>query len=245
MKPSAINGNPFESVRGVVFDVDGTLYSQFRLRLRMSLRMLAEGVTHPNRFKAAWKMVSKFRSAQETLRRSGKQLPGLAHEQIRMAAESSGFDEDEVQRTVSFWMETVPLKTIPKCAHRNLHAMIEGLSRSGLKIGVFSDYPCEKKLQALGIRELMHAALCSTDASVGAFKPHPAGFRVVAESLGLRPGEVLYVGDRVEVDAEGAKASGMKSAIIRKGALRVRDGVVYGSLEKICDLLIKSTTSSW
>jgi putative hydrolase of the HAD superfamily len=237
MKPDRNDTNPFASVRGVVFDVDGTLYSQTGLRRRMALRMLAEAAKHPKKIKADWKIVSAYRRAQEILRRSGKRTPGLAGEQVRMAADISGSGEDEVRRTVSFWMETVPLKIIPRCAPMDLPGMIQGLSRSGFKIGVFSDYPCEEKLKALGILGLVHAVLCSTDESVGAFKPHPAGFRAAAGRLALNPSEVLYVGDRVKVDAKGAGNSGMKCAIVRRGALQYMDGVMYGPIGKIIALL--------
>ncbi len=237
MKAKDLDGNPFASVRGVVFDVDGTLYSQTGLRRRMALRVLAEAAKHPKKIKAEWKIISAYRRAQEILRRSGKQTPGLAGEQVRMAADISGSGEDEVRRTVSFWMETVPLQIIPRCARVDLPVMMHDLGRSGLKIGVFSDYPCEEKLKALGILELVHAVLCSTDESVGAFKPHPAGFRAAAGRLALDPSEVLYVGDRIKVDAKGAADSGMKSAIVRKGALRYLDGVVYGPIGKIISLL--------
>jgi HAD superfamily hydrolase (TIGR01509 family) len=239
MKTNTDYVNPFESVRGVVFDVDGTLYSQPALRLRMVMRLLASAALRPKKLMAEWKMVSRFRVAQEILRRRGNQSPDLAREQLRMAVRKGGLDEEKVLNTVLYWMETVPLDHIPACARRNLPLLIEGLRRSGLKIGVFSDYPCEKKLRALGILPLVDAALCSTDESVGAFKPHPAGFRAAAERLGLDPAEVLYVGDRVEVDAEGAKAAGMKAAIVHKGALCLEDGVVFGSLESICAALME------
>ena len=243
MKPDRNDTNPFASVRGVVFDVDGTLYSQTGLRLRMAPRMMAEAAKHPKKFKAEWKIVSAYRRAQEILRRSGKQIPGLAQEQVLMAAGFSGFGEDEVRRAVFFWMETVPLEIIPRCARPELPGLMQGLGRAGFKIGVYSDYPCEAKLKALGVRGLVHAVLCSADEGVGAFKPHPAGFRVAAGRLALNPSEVLYVGDRMEVDAKGAGASGMKSAIVRRGALKRRDGVVVGPIGKIIALLCDSAAN--
>jgi FMN phosphatase YigB (HAD superfamily) len=58
-------------------------------------------------------------------------------------------------------------------------------------------------------------ALCATDATVNALKPHPRGFLQACAALGLRPADVLYVGDRPDVDLAGARAAGMACALIR------------------------------
>ena len=56
--------------------------------------------------------------------------------------------------------------------------------------------------------------LCSTDKEINAFKPHPRGYLRACEEWGLQPQEVLYVGDRPEVDAKGAKAAGMPCMMV-------------------------------
>jgi len=48
----------------------------------------------------------------------------------------------------------------------------------------------------------------------GWVKPEPAPFLAAMESLNLRPEEIVYVGDRVDVDIEGAKAVGMKTILV-------------------------------
>jgi len=88
------------------------------------------------------------------------------------------------------------------------------VEREGLHIGVFSDYPAQEKLQTLGLDKQVKLTLCATDREINAFKPHPRGFLRACEYWGLRPEEVLYVGDRPEIDAEGAAAAGMPCAIL-------------------------------
>lgn len=48
----------------------------------------------------------------------------------------------------------------------------------------------------------------------GWVKPEPAPFLAAIESLQLKLEEIVYVGDRVDIDIEGAKAVGMKTIFI-------------------------------
>ncbi|EKD80562.1 MAG: hypothetical protein ACD_40C00056G0003 [uncultured bacterium] len=48
----------------------------------------------------------------------------------------------------------------------------------------------------------------------GWVKPEPAPFLAVVDALALKPEEVVYVGDRVSVDIEGAKSVGMKTILV-------------------------------
>ncbi len=48
----------------------------------------------------------------------------------------------------------------------------------------------------------------------GWVKPEPAPFLAAMESLNINPEEIVYVGDREDVDIEGAKAVGMKTIMV-------------------------------
>ncbi|MFI9051217.1 HAD family hydrolase [Streptomyces sp. NPDC053427] len=65
----------------------------------------------------------------------------------------------------------------------------------------------ERKLAALGIRGYFEAVLCSDE--VGHAKPAPEAFTAACEALGLPPQEVVYVGDRLDIDALGARDAGL------------------------------------
>lgn len=45
-------------------------------------------------------------------------------------------------------------------------------------------------------------------------KPEPAPFFAAIELLNLKPEEIVYVGDRVDTDIEGARAVGMKTILV-------------------------------
>ena len=95
-------------------------------------------------------------------------------------------------------------------------AFLTLLKHQGIQVGVFSDYPVLDKLQALGLAGMMSLTLCATDPEINAFKPHPKGFLHACALWGVFPEEVLYIGDRPEVDACGAANAGMPCALLGK-----------------------------
>ena len=108
----------------------------------------------------------------------------------------------------------------------------------GIKVGVFSDYPPELKLDALGIGGRFSVVLCSTDPEVGMFKPHPRGFLVAAARWQIDPSEVLVVGDRPDTDAAGAVAAGMPCVIVGpRDSFNSSGFVSLPSLERLRDVL--------
>jgi putative hydrolase of the HAD superfamily len=87
---------------------------------------------------------------------------------------------------------------------------------------VFSDYPAEDKLRALGLGDHFDVVVSAVDPDVGAFKPDARGFLVAAGRWNLQAGEVLYVGDRPDVDARGAAAAGMPCAVLTRARAGAR-----------------------
>lgn len=62
-----------------------------------------------------------------------------------------------------------------------------------------------------GLSDLLEVVVTSCD--VGAPKPDPLSLRTAIDRLGLRPGEVLYVGDRT-IDRDAAAAAGTEFAFV-------------------------------
>jgi HAD superfamily hydrolase (TIGR01549 family) len=69
------------------------------------------------------------------------------------------------------------------------------------------------------LRELFTADvdLIGTSDDWGASKPDPLFFERVAEVTPAEPGEILYVGDRLDNDVLPAARAGMQTALIRRG----------------------------
>jgi HAD superfamily hydrolase (TIGR01549 family) len=68
------------------------------------------------------------------------------------------------------------------------------------------------------LRELnLPCDILATSDDWGAAKPDVAFFRKLIEVSGHRPGEILYVGDRLDYDIPPARAAGLHTAAIRRG----------------------------
>lgn len=109
-------------------------------------------------------------------------------------------------------LEAFPYERYMKPVH-NARAVLHELRRRGLKIGVLSNTlpSIERTLQALGLSDLVDVALATC--LLGVHKPEAAAFEQAAEALGVAPGEVLFVDDRLE-NVEGARSVGMQAALI-------------------------------
>ena len=97
-------------------------------------------------------------------------------------------------------------------------AALERVRAAGLRAYIVSNHVWRlpEVIEALGLGELIDGVL--TSARVGYRKPHPAIFRAAAELAGEVPSALLYVGDNVAHDVEGARVAGMRAVLIdRKG----------------------------
>lgn len=75
----------------------------------------------------------------------------------------------------------------------------------------------QRKVEKIGLAARMTHVIASGD--VGVAKPDPRIFAHAVERFGVRPGEAVYVGDRVRVDALGAAAAGLHGVWIDREQL--------------------------
>jgi putative hydrolase of the HAD superfamily len=187
---------------GIAFDLDGTLYPNYRLSVRLAPFMLRHG-------KLLWAM-SK---ARDILRAENPE--GLFYElQARIAAaflkEEPRIVRERLERLIYRGWEPL-FRRIKPYAH--VRETLEALRRRGFRLGVLSDFPPAKKLEHLGLGGFWDAVLCSEDS--GRLKPDPLPFLNLAASLELPPERILYVGNSQGYDIAGAKNAGMGTALIR------------------------------
>ena len=95
-------------------------------------------------------------------------------------------------------------------------ALLDSLHGRGLKTGlVANSWPDPGRvllgdLDAFGLAERLDVVVFSGD--IGARKPDPAIFLHACEALGVEPTAVLFVGDDLEKDVQGAAKVGMRTA---------------------------------
>jgi len=218
--PDALAGSVFKAI---VFDVDGTLYSQSPLRRAMALRLARAHALRPIRGWRTMRILSAYRRAQENMR-DGASSGDLRAAQIDAAVARTGATADQVASCVTRWMDQEPLEVIGRYVRPGMVELLDGLRARGVLLAVLSDYPATAKLHAMGLGAKFDAVLSAQDPEIGVFKPDPRGILVALGRLGVGPGDAIYVGDRVEVDSAAARAAGVACVILTEARIRQASG---------------------
>jgi FMN phosphatase YigB (HAD superfamily) len=178
------------SVRWAVFDVGGVLVDETRM-----WRGWAEalGIGFDALWAALREDIAAGQSHLHTMRRlsPGTDIPALRR--ARLA-------EDAPRKADVF---------------PDVRMALAGLATQGIGIGIAGNQPAgvAEALEALALP----ARFIATSARWGVAKPDAAFFARVSEACGVPPGEILYVGDRMDNDIAPALAAGMRAALIPRG----------------------------
>ncbi len=212
--------------KALIFDLDGTLYYQRRLRIKMAWMLLSYYLCHFWRIKELF-IVKEFRkvredwdsislgtdaSAADSVTTSGAE--SLEDAQYSYVASRFNCPAGIVKDTIETWMYQKPLKAVYETRDEELLKMIEGYKEKGRKIFIFSDYPIEDKAKALKISvDGMYAA---TDPRLNELKPSPKGLKLIMEDHGYAPEDILMIGDRMSRDGQSAINAGCDYLILPK-----------------------------
>ena len=195
----------------VVFDLDGTLYDQNRLRARMLVEIGLEVIR--SRSLQVPIVLREFRQTRETL--GNQQAEDFANRQYVLTADKCAQPEGRVRELVEKWIEKRPLDFIGACGYSGVQQLFEALRAANKLIAIFSDYPATAKLGAL--RLTADIVVCATDEDVGQLKPGPKGLhKILADTISAR---TLMIGDRPDRDWEAAHRVGVRAFIRSRHAL--------------------------
>jgi len=109
-----------------------------------------------------------------------------------------------VERTASAWEHGDFYDDALRCLAR--------LRDHGFLVGAVGNTPAEAEEL---LRE--HVDLVGSSGRWGVEKPAPSFFARIVREVGLEPGKIAYVGDRVDNDVEPALAAGMVAVHVRRG----------------------------
>jgi len=188
----------------VIFDVDGTLYRQKGLRRRMLVELLRSALVS-SRTREDIRILKRFREDRESLAEVVES--GFEEAQYRVPAEALGIDPERVRQAVERWIYERPLRHLRRHRLPGIEDWLAQLRSAGVRLGVYSEYPAQEKLEALGLT--FDAVVASTDPEVDAFKPNPKGLEIALQCLGCDPSRALFVGDRDDRDRPCAEAAGV------------------------------------
>ena len=186
----------------VAFDLDGTLYPDSQLFFRL-VPFLCKNQ----------RLLRAMGKARTQLRNSGNYGGDFYELQARAMGEILGEDAEKVRETTDrlIYRGWVPLfKKVKLFPH--LRETLDAFRAAGIRMGVLSDFPPKAKLEIMGLADYWDVMLCSEES--GRLKPDPVSFLEMARKLEKQPEEILYVGNKVSYDVEGAHSAGMKAALI-------------------------------
>lgn len=184
-------------VKVAVFDLDGTLYksSDYEKFLLRAIEVLVAEMLHTDftlgkrLFRETMRVQGTVARTVETLGLSGPEFYLRLSERVK--PESFIKPDDKVTSLLRF-LHACGVKVV-------LH------TNSGRPLVL-------KVLRALGLEETFFDFLVTSD--VQSAKPSPAGYLHILYLTGAKPAEVVYIGDRYDIEVEPASRLGMKTILI-------------------------------
>lgn len=188
-----------------VFDVDGTLYYQNKLRLIMGKRLLMYYLLHPLKFKDLI-IIKNFRS----LRENAKDTNGL----FDITAKKCNVSVSRVNEVIKKWIYENPIDALIASKDDTLLAIIDKLKANGKTVAIWSDYEADDKLKALKLS--IDYVYTAEQERVGELKPSPKGLNLIMSDLNVPKDKTIMIGDRMVKDGEAAKKAGCDYLILSK-----------------------------
>ncbi|MDR2897680.1 MAG: HAD family hydrolase [Spirochaetaceae bacterium] len=221
-----------ESISAVAFDIDGTLYPNWRLYIRIIPFFLAN-----------LRLYMHYSAVRKILHRTAP-LPDFYAYQAILLAERLHISPKEAR-------ELITSKVYDKLAvyfkkvkpYQNVEETFLRFRKAGLKLAILSDFPPEQKGDIWGVRGLSDVVLGSEEC--GALKPSSYPFGILSQELGIPPERILYVGNSIRSDIEGARSAGMKTAYImplwrRLLGLKLKQAdISFGTYRQLANIVLE------
>ena len=189
-------GIDWSRIRLVAFDVDGTLYAQRPLRLRVAASLVAH--TLLSRSMRTMAVLKTYRTLREKV--GDAEIQDFDRVLLDRVAQQHRLVRD----IVAEWMEQRPLRSLARCRYPLVDQLFDRIRGSGRLIGILSDYPAHSKMRAMNLKA-DHVVNAS---EVGLLKPHPRGLQRLMELAGTTPDRTILIGDRDERDGAAARRAG-------------------------------------
>ena len=199
----------------------------------MTAYLLRRFAGRPMQGVVAMRVLRAYRDALEVLRleeRSGD----IAALQLQFTCRQTGVDETIARAIISELFCSVPLNFLPECTQLGLREFLSAARKAKVGLGIVSDYPPSAKIQALGLEEFFPVVVSAGCPPVQKLKPHPLALTLCIERLQVDPAEVIYVGDRPDVDVPCALRAGVFPVLIGANKRSHCSVSGYTELTRLC-----------
>lgn len=203
-------------VRGVIFDLDDTLYAE-KQYVRSGFRAVARYLGSAGAENRLWEHFLAGRNAVDAL------LEELGQ-------------QDRKKQCLDAYRTHMPAIEL----YEGAEALIRRLKEAGIRVGIITDGRVEgqrNKLKALGLNELIEDIIITDELGGESFrKPNDIAFRIMQCRWGIPFEEMVYVGDNLYKDFQAPRQLGMGSVCFEN-----RDGLYYeeGLYADDCDVKIQ------
>ena len=230
------------SIRGLLFDKDGTLFDFEKTWNSWTSRILTEVS------KQSDVSISALADSIDFDLKTGKLLPQSiviagTHRQVTAALHTklSNWDFEHLESyLLDYVIETRQYEVVP------LQKYFRKLKSEGLLLGVMTndaERGAQAHLAAAGILDLLDF-VAGSDTGFGC-KPAPEPLLAFAKITGLKPDEIAMVGDSLH-DLQAAQAAGMMRVAVLTGVatedeLKKHADLVLPSIANLLDLILKNS----
>lgn len=189
-------------IRGVIFDLDDTLYSE-KQYVRSGFRAAAQLLGRDEAEEKLWNYFLDGKNAiDELLNEWGRQ--------------------DQKEQCLRAYREHMPEITL----YEGAEPLIRSLKAEGIYVGIITDGRVEgqrNKVKALGLDGLVSDIIITDELGGVRFrKPNDIAFRIMQCRWGLPFEEMIYIGDNLNKDFLAPKQLGMRSLYFEN-----KDGLYY------------------
>ncbi|WP_286236648.1 HAD family hydrolase [Neptuniibacter halophilus] len=195
-------------IRCITFDLDDTLWA------------VDPVITHANQTMFEWltenapaftrlyqiKDLPQLRHAVlEEAPEIGHSVTLIRQAQLRHGLRAAGYTAEQVERLTEQAFSVFIQARQEVVFFEHARETLQALKDAGYQLGALSNGNAD--VQRVGLGDLFDFQFKADD--VGQMKPHPLMFLQMLEHTGLRPEQVVHVGDNPEHDIQGAAALGI------------------------------------
>lgn len=211
-------------IKGVIFDLDGTLANSIE-DIADSMNQVLEENNFPTHDYATYKTFV------------GRGVRTLVEKSLPLENRDAKEIEKNFDRMMQVYDENCIAKT---CLYPGIKDLLDALSERGIKISVFSNKANEltQKVVKVLLADWKLEYVLGAGGDIPR-KPDPKGAILISEKMGIDPSELMYIGDS-GVDMATAQNSGMHAVGVLWGFRDMEELLTNGAqtiLEKPMDLM--------